>query len=46
MEKNTKDCMAIYLRSGKEVEDGRRLENSKDAVNKNVEKEKIVEDRF
>ena len=36
--------MAISLRRGKEVEDGRRLRNSKDVVNEKVEKEKIVED--
>ena len=40
--KNPKECMAITLRSGEEVEDGRRLENSKDAVNEKVEKEKMV----
>ena len=39
--KNMKDCMVITLWSGIEVEDGRRLGNSKNVVNKKATKENI-----
>ena len=43
-EKNSKDCMAITLRSGKELGDGKELANSKNAKNGKVDNEKIVDE--
>ena len=34
--KNLKDCLAITLRSGKELRDGKELGNSKKAKNEKV----------
>ena len=43
-EKNPKDCMAITVRSGKEVRDGKELGNSKNDENRKVDNEKIVDE--
>ena len=41
MDKNPKDCMAITLRSGKDLGDSKELGNSKKVEKKKVENEKV-----